>query len=341
MPFVCALVYLDQWWLAFVLAVLIGCTDFVDGYLARRHGPTVLGGLMDPIADKVFIAFAYLPFVDLGYFPAWPIILLFVREFVVTGLRTAYERRALHLRTSYLAKVKTWVQMQGLGLALLFIMLDAHRGALLGIVVAAVAAPLIALGVFWAVRRRLWPGALIMAAASLPLAPLYAHGDPVLAVEVVLYIVVAITWISGLDYLVLGLREIRGRGRLDTADAMRLAGALALPCLVLVALVETSATIAPLVAILALELAVGGLDNLLAHQRQSAGAVAWGLRAFGTSALIALALALEARWLIYVAAVASLGGVGWEFWRGRDYYLDARLRKTAPLRNLEAGRIKA
>src|SRR5581483_5239584 len=73
---------------ALVFATLLGCTDFVDGYLARKHGPTVLGGLMDPIADKVFIAITFLPAVDLGWCPPWLVAALFAREFVVTAARS-------------------------------------------------------------------------------------------------------------------------------------------------------------------------------------------------------------------------------------------------------------
>src|SRR6266576_2176702 len=105
---------------ALIFATLLGCTDFIDGYLARKHGPTVLGGLLDPIADKVFVAFAYMPFADVGMVPAWAVALMFVREFLVTALRSAYEQRDLSLKTSYLAKAKTWTQMQGIGILVLF-----------------------------------------------------------------------------------------------------------------------------------------------------------------------------------------------------------------------------
>ncbi|HEY4223689.1 MAG TPA: CDP-alcohol phosphatidyltransferase family protein, partial [Myxococcota bacterium] len=43
-------------WIAFVAGVLVGATDFVDGWMARRDGPTQLGALLDPVADKLFIA---------------------------------------------------------------------------------------------------------------------------------------------------------------------------------------------------------------------------------------------------------------------------------------------
>ena len=58
--------YAGNWymWSALIAGTLIGCTDWVDGMLARKYGPTVLGGLLDPIADKIFIAFAYMPFAE-------------------------------------------------------------------------------------------------------------------------------------------------------------------------------------------------------------------------------------------------------------------------------------
>ena len=74
---------------------------------------------MDPIADKVFIAATFLPAVDLGWVPSWLVALLFVREFFVTAARTSYERRDLQLKSSYLARYKTWVQMCGVGVLML------------------------------------------------------------------------------------------------------------------------------------------------------------------------------------------------------------------------------
>jgi cardiolipin synthase len=119
----------DYLWFALVFGTLIGCTDFVDGYLARKHGPTVFGGLLDPIADKVFIALAYMPFADdkIGLVPVWACAFMFVREFLVTALRSAYEQRSLSLKTSYLAKAKTWTQMQGIGMLVLFPLIGRDR----------------------------------------------------------------------------------------------------------------------------------------------------------------------------------------------------------------------
>src|SRR4051812_16214862 len=120
MPMLCGLIYGDrlmQTW-ACVLGTLVGATDFVDGYLARKQGPTVLGGLMDPVADKVFIAVCFVAYADRGYVPWQIVAALFLREYLVTALRSSFERRQRQLRSTYMSKVKTWVQMTSLALIL-------------------------------------------------------------------------------------------------------------------------------------------------------------------------------------------------------------------------------
>src|SRR6185436_1830881 len=114
-----------QTW-AVIIGSFVGATDFVDGYLARKQGPTVLGGLMDPIADKVFIAVCFVPFADRGYVP-WEIVAaLFLREYLVTALRSSFERRQRQLRSTYMSKVKTWVQMTSLALILIMQLVKSH-----------------------------------------------------------------------------------------------------------------------------------------------------------------------------------------------------------------------
>jgi len=93
-------------------------------------------------------------------------------------------------------------------------------------------------------------------------------------------------------------------------------------------LVRTPCAPWPIFAILTFELAVGGLDNLLSHHKRGANALGWGGRVLGTSALLGIALLLpaQATLLAAIAAVVSLVGVAAEFWRGRDYFLDKRIR---------------
>jgi cardiolipin synthase len=322
-----------QLWLAILIGTVIGSTDFVDGWMARRQGPTVLGGLLDPIADKVFVAFCYMPFADLGLVPAWACGLMFVREFLVTGLRTTYERRDLSMKTSYLAKAKTWTQMQGIGVMMLFPLIG-DKPIMNWLLGAGVVVPLIVMAVWWALKKKLWRGALIMSGSFVALYVVHLRGDPEFAMNAIMVGVVAITWISAFDYFAIGFRQLRGRGDLDGADYVRLAGSIALPVLLFAVMVRPEVTNAmawPLFTVIALELAVGGLDNLLAHHHQSSGALPWGLRQLGAAALLGAALLLPAQAFFFAiaAAAVSLIGVTWEAWRGRDYYLDARLRDKA------------
>jgi CDP-diacylglycerol--glycerol-3-phosphate 3-phosphatidyltransferase len=318
-------------WCALVAGTLIGCTDWVDGLLARKYGPTVLGGLLDPIADKIFIAFAYTPFIDGAHplVPWWTVAVMFQREFFVTALRSAYEQRNLTLKTSYLAKVKTWTQMQSIGVMLLF-PLVANQRFLTGVLIVGVACPLIAMVALWVIRKKVWRGAFVMSGSFVPILALHLHGDRELTIRGIMFLVVAITWISGIDYLVVGWKQLRGRGDFARADAVRLIGALALPMLLYLVLIGP-APAWPIFVILAVELAVGGLDNLMSHHKRATKALAWGGRVLGVCIVLAAALILPrfAEPLSMFAAAIAVVGVFAEFWRGRDYFLDKRIRDKA------------
>lgn len=314
-------------WLGLILGTLIGCTDFVDGYLARKHGPTVFGGLLDPIADKVFIAFAYVPFADVGLVPVWACAFMFVREFLVTALRSAYEQRALTLKTSYMAKAKTWTQMQGIGMMVLFPLTDGGRGWDIVLWIG-MAGPLAAAAALYAVKRKLWRGAFWMTGAFVVIYLVHRH-DPSWTMKAVMGMIVGITWLSGIDYVLAGFRQLRGRGDFNRSDAVRIVSSIALPLAVFAALAESPAPAWPLIMVLSLELAAGGLDNLLSHHRTASGALVWGTRTLGVSILLGLTVLVPERAtaLAIAAAAVSLVGSTWEFARGRDYYLDKRIRR--------------
>jgi CDP-diacylglycerol--glycerol-3-phosphate 3-phosphatidyltransferase len=324
-------------WGALIAGVIVGSTDWVDGMLARKYGPTILGGLLDPIADKVFIAFAYIPFADdvvggTSLVPAWVVALMFTREFFITALRSAYEQRDLTLKTSYLAKVKTWTQMQGIGVMLLFPLIPSDKQHILVWFLGALTLAPLPLVVFLSLKRKkLWRGGLIMAGSVAPIFALAWHGDIQLTLRWIMIAVVGLTWISGLDYILVGWKQLRGRGDFTKADAVRLIGALALPALVFGVLVETDAPAWPVFTIMAFELSVGGLDNLLSHHKVATKALAWGGRVLGVCALLGLALLLKDQATIFaaIAAVVSVVGVSAEFWRGRDYFMDKRIRDKA------------
>ncbi len=74
--------------LAFIVFVVAGISDYLDGHLARHvYGTTSFGKLMDPLADKVIICAAFVSFVELGLVPAYIVVIIISREFLVTGLR--------------------------------------------------------------------------------------------------------------------------------------------------------------------------------------------------------------------------------------------------------------
>lgn len=318
-------------WSALIAGTLIGCTDWVDGLLARKYGPTVLGGLLDPIADKIFIAFAYTPFVDGDHplVPWWTVALMFMREFFVTALRSAYEQRNLTLKTSYVAKVKTWTQMQGIGIVLLFPLVDNER-VLMTVLIAGVAAPLVAMVALYVIRKKLWRGAFVMSGSFVPILSSYWIGGMQTSIYVIMIMIVGITWISGFDYIAVGWKQLRGRGDFSRADGVRLIGALALPLLAYKVLIGP-ATAWPIFIVLAFELAVGGLDNLMSHHKRATKALAWGGRVLGICVLLAAALIVPeyATPLAILAAAVSVIGVFAEFWRGRDYFMDKRIRDKA------------
>ncbi|MBO5723768.1 MAG: CDP-diacylglycerol--glycerol-3-phosphate 3-phosphatidyltransferase, partial [Lentisphaeria bacterium] len=73
---------------AYVIAILAGITDFLDGKIARAyHFESDFGRLMDPLADKIFVASAFIMLSDYRIIPAWIVVVILAREFLITGLR--------------------------------------------------------------------------------------------------------------------------------------------------------------------------------------------------------------------------------------------------------------
>jgi CDP-diacylglycerol---glycerol-3-phosphate 3-phosphatidyltransferase len=90
-------------YLALLLFIAAALTDYWDGKLAReRNLVTNFGKIMDPLADKLLMATLFICFVQLGYAPAWMVILIIGREFAITGLRVlaAMEGRVISASTS-------------------------------------------------------------------------------------------------------------------------------------------------------------------------------------------------------------------------------------------------
>jgi CDP-diacylglycerol--glycerol-3-phosphate 3-phosphatidyltransferase len=111
--------------LATVIFVVAAVTDMLDGYLARRYNLiTNFGKLMDPLADKLLTMSAFVAFVEINsldkrpIFPAWAIIVILGREFLVTGLRALALERGRVIQADHLGKHKTIMQLVGIVIVL-------------------------------------------------------------------------------------------------------------------------------------------------------------------------------------------------------------------------------
>ena len=101
----------------FGVAVL---TDYLDGYFARRRNEvTRLGILLDPLADKLLTSAAFLSLVELDAVPAWMVMIILGREFLVTAFRNLAATRGLLLAASGLGKGKMVAQVVAIFLLLL------------------------------------------------------------------------------------------------------------------------------------------------------------------------------------------------------------------------------
>jgi len=100
--------------LASGLFVLASITDGLDGYLARRRGQiTTMGTLLDPLADKLMIAAAYVTLVQLipSIVNVWVAVIIIGREFLVSGLRSIAASEGFTIEASELGKLKMVVQI--------------------------------------------------------------------------------------------------------------------------------------------------------------------------------------------------------------------------------------
>jgi CDP-diacylglycerol---glycerol-3-phosphate 3-phosphatidyltransferase len=99
---------------AFALAVFIlaSASDWLDGYLARKHqSVTNLGKFLDPVADKLLVLSTMITLCGLGRFPAWVCVVVLFRELAVDGLRLAAVERGRVIAAGKLGKIKTTLQM--------------------------------------------------------------------------------------------------------------------------------------------------------------------------------------------------------------------------------------
>ncbi|MEO1826066.1 MAG: CDP-diacylglycerol--glycerol-3-phosphate 3-phosphatidyltransferase [Roseibacillus sp.] len=110
---------------AFTIAAI---TDFLDGYFARKMGlVTSLGKLLDPIADKILTAsaFIFLCAHEQRLCPVWVVVVILAREFLVTGLRQIAVEKGKVIAADWSGKWKTTFQIGFCSTALTWLFLEA------------------------------------------------------------------------------------------------------------------------------------------------------------------------------------------------------------------------
>ena len=106
--------------LALLVFIIAAVTDYLDGHLARHGwGVTSFGRLMDPLTDKVLVCAAFVSFVELHLVPAWMVVLIVAREFLVTGLRLLAIHRGTVISAGRWGKHKTVWQIVAIVILLL------------------------------------------------------------------------------------------------------------------------------------------------------------------------------------------------------------------------------
>ena len=99
-------------YIALAIFVVASVTDWFDGKLARKYNlVTDFGKFMDPLADKLLVCSALICFVELDKLPAWMVIIIIAREFIISGFRLVASDNGIVIAASWWGKSKTISQM--------------------------------------------------------------------------------------------------------------------------------------------------------------------------------------------------------------------------------------
>ena len=117
-------------WICLAIFVAASVTDWFDGHLARKYNLiTNFGKFMDPLADKLLVGAAMICLVEMGRLPAWIVIVIISREFIISGFRLIASDNGIVIAASYWGKFKTVFQM-----AMIIVLIAAFEGSVFAVV---------------------------------------------------------------------------------------------------------------------------------------------------------------------------------------------------------------
>jgi CDP-diacylglycerol--glycerol-3-phosphate 3-phosphatidyltransferase len=253
-----------EWWIAFSIFVLLGATDFIDGLMARKEGPTKLGALIDPVADKIFVAAIILSMVAIGIFPAWIASALLSRELLMTALRSSVAVRKEAIKTSRLAKLKTIIQMGGCGTIFFTIILPEHA---IIYVCLFLSLPFLIVALIYLFRSKkppFWSLPVFFSFVLVALVQYLATKEINLIVQ--LAIILTFTWVSAIDYLIGTYRLFKRTGMLF-GDWIRMLWAIVYSVFVVPLVAYFPIMVLPILVNISLEFGLGGIDNIVVSER--------------------------------------------------------------------------
>ena len=106
--------------IALALFIIASLTDLLDGKIAIKYNlVTNFGKFMDPLADKLLVCSALICLIELNALPAWMVIIIISREFIISGFRLIASDNGVVIAASYWGKFKTTFQMVSVVLLIL------------------------------------------------------------------------------------------------------------------------------------------------------------------------------------------------------------------------------